>query len=103
MSGGVELLDRLAGEGIRPDYYDPEGRRFGIPTYPFNFAPRGLLTMRQLRAAGLRPGGQDPCAQILWRHRRSRRIAYLYRRDLALPKRTATAAQLAAIAKDIEA
>jgi hypothetical protein len=85
------------GAGIVHRFYDPLGIRYGFPTFPYRFAPDGLATMRQLRAAGLRPGGQDPIAQILWR--RGNRVAYLYRRDLAKPKRTATPAQRAAIAK----
>ncbi len=68
-----------------------------------NWAPAGLFTVRQLRAKGLRPGGQDITAQILWRHRKQRRVAYLYREDQAKPKRTATAAQLAAISKALRA
>ena len=47
------------------------------------------------------PGGQSPTAQILWR--RGLRVAYLYRADLALPKRQATPAQHAAIAKALRA
>lgn len=78
-------------------FYDPTGARYGIPTYPYKFAPDGLATTRQLRRHGLRPGGQDIAAQILWR--RGNRRAYLYRIDLALPKRTATPAQHAAIAR----
>ncbi|SCG80627.1 hypothetical protein GA0070609_6550 [Micromonospora echinaurantiaca] len=76
-------------------FYDPTGERFGLPTYPFKFAPDGLLTRRQLRDRQLRPGGQEPAAQILWR--RGKRVAYLFRLDLAVPKRTATPAQRAAI------
>ena len=56
--------------------------------------------MRQLRAKGLRPGGQPVTAQILWR--RGKRVAYLYREDLAKPKRQPTAAQLAAITKALQ-
>ncbi len=82
-------------------FYDPTGERYGLPTYPFKLAPGDLLTRRQLRARDLRPGGQDPAAQILWR--RGKRVAYLYRLDLAQPKRTATAAQLAAIDKALTA
>lgn len=78
-------------------FYDPTGERYGIPTYPYRMAPAGLATTRQLRARGLRPGGQHPAAQILWR--RGKRTAYLYRIDAAKPKRTATAAQLAALAR----
>jgi hypothetical protein len=58
-------------------------------------APAGLYTRRQVRPAGLRPGRQDIAGQILWR--RGDRVAYLYRVDLALPKRTATRAQRAAV------
>lgn len=94
------FLDALGQKtGIRVEFYDPTGSRYGFPTFPYRYAPDGLATRRQLRADGLRPGGQDPVAQILWRHRKQRRTAYLYRRDLALPKRAATPAQLAVIAK----
>jgi hypothetical protein len=89
--------------GIRVEYYDPTGSRYGFPTFPFHHAPDGLATRRQLRAEGLRPAGQPVIAQILWRHRAQQRIAYLYRRDLAAPKRPATPAQLGAIAKALEA
>jgi hypothetical protein len=76
---------------IRVQYYDPEGKRYGVPTYPFRLAPAGLATRRQLRALGLRPGGQDVAAQIMWRtRRRGERVAYLYRIDLAAPVRPMT-------------
>jgi hypothetical protein len=42
-------------------------------------------------------------AQILWKHNGRRRLAYLYRADLALPKRHATPAQLVAIGKALAA
>jgi len=84
------------------NFYDPEGKRHGgLPTYPYRQAPAGLFTVRQLRSEGLRPGGQDIAAQILWR--RGKRVAYLYRADLAKPKRTATPAQRAAIARALRA
>ncbi|MEU8656928.1 RRQRL motif-containing zinc-binding protein [Actinoplanes philippinensis] len=93
-----EFLDALGARiGIRVEFYDPTGSRYGFPTFPFHYAPEGLATRRQLRAEGLCPGGFSPVAQILWRHRKQRRIALLYRRDLAKPKRTATPAQLAVI------
>lgn len=82
-------------------FYDPTGDRYGIPTYPFKMAPTGLATRRQLRADGLRPGGQDVAAQLMWR--KGERVAYLYRIDLALPKRAATAAQRAALDKAMAA
>jgi hypothetical protein len=97
----VPTLDGARSRGIYVQFYDPDGRRYGIPTYPYHWAPKHLYTGRQLRVQGLRPGGQQPTAQILWR--RGLRVAYLYRADLALPKRQATPAQLAAIAKALAA
>jgi len=92
----VPYLDNLrTTRNIFTEFCDPDGQRYGRPTYPYHWAPAGLLTIRQMRARGLRPGGQDIAAQILWRH--------LYREDQAKPKRTATAAQLAAIAKALRA
>jgi hypothetical protein len=100
----VAYLDYLrSSKNIFTEFYDPEGERYGLPTYPYHWAPDGLLTVRQLRTKGLRPGGQDIAAQILWRHRRHRRVAYLYRDDQAKPKRQATTAQLAAMAKALRA
>jgi hypothetical protein len=100
----VPYLDNLrTTRNIFTEFYDPDGQRYGLPTYPYHWAPGGLLTTRQLRARGLRPGGQDIVGQILWRHRKQRRVAYLYREDQAKPKRTATTAQLAAIAKALRA
>jgi hypothetical protein len=92
------FLDALgARTGIRVEFYDPTGSRYGFPTFPYRDAPVGLATRRQLTADGLRPNGYDPVAQILWRHKGKRRVAYLYRRDLAAPKRVATPAQRAVI------
>ncbi|MBV9093912.1 MAG: hypothetical protein JO132_08565, partial [Streptosporangiaceae bacterium] len=90
-------LDKLTAEGLFVEFYDPDGRRYGLPTYPYRCTPDGLLTARQLRARGLRPGGQDITAQIFWNHKSNRRVAYLYQASLAKPKRTATPAQLAAV------
>jgi hypothetical protein len=78
-------------------YYDPNGTTYGLPTYPYHFAPDGYATTRQLRERGLRPGGQDIAAQILWR--KGKRVAYLYEIAKAKPKRAASAKQLAAIGK----
>ena len=97
----ITVLDGARSRGIYVQFYDPDGRRYGIPTYPYHWAPKNLYTARQLRAKGLRPGGQSPIAQILWR--RGLRVAYLHRADLALPKRTATPAQLAALGKAMTA
>ncbi|WP_310741431.1 RRQRL motif-containing zinc-binding protein [Microbispora sp. H10670] len=88
---------------IRSRFWDPAGSRYGMPTYPWRMAPAHLLTCRQLTAAGLRPGGQGVQAQVLWASRRHGalgvRAAYLYDVRFALPKRTATPAQLDALAK----
>jgi hypothetical protein len=59
-----------------------------IPVYPYRLAPAGLMTRRQLRAAGLRPGGTDPVAEIRWR--RGRRFALLYDARRARPVRPMT-------------
>ena len=99
----VPYLDALLARGMHLTYYDPDGRRYGIPTYPYHCAPDGLATRRQLRASGLRPAGQPVTAQIIWKHHGKRRTAYLYRRSLARPKRTATPAQLVAIAAALRA
>lgn len=99
-SPGTDIGTGVAGPSDNEEdemvvFYDPTGATYGRPTYPYKMAPEGLATVRQLRKRGLRPGGQDIAAQILWR--KGNRRAYLYRIDLAVPKRTATAAQLAAI------
>jgi hypothetical protein len=97
----VPVLDGARHRGIYVEFYDPDGTRYGLPTYPYHWAPTGLLTVRQLRAQGLRPGGQQPAAQIIWR--KGKRVAYLYLTALALPKRTATPAQLTALAAALRA
>jgi hypothetical protein len=99
----VAALDQLRARGLHIDFYDPGGSRYGLPTYPYRCAPDGLLTRRQLRASGLRPAGQPVTAQVIWRHRGRRRIAYLYRTDRAAPKRLPTPAQLLAIAAALRA
>lgn len=81
--------------------WDPTGARFGVPTYPWKYAPEGMATRRQLRARGLRPGGQPIQAQVM---RRSRRhpggvsVAYLYRLDQAAPVRPMTSRKWGALA-----
>ena len=82
---------------------DPDGTRYGLPTFTWKSAPEGLATRRQLRARGLCPGGQEIAAQVMWRGTGGDRVAYLYRIDQARPKRTATPAVMAAIAKALEA
>ncbi|MCA2229955.1 RRQRL motif-containing zinc-binding protein [Nonomuraea aurantiaca] len=88
---------------IRARFWDPTGDRYSIPTYPWKMAPPHLLTLRQLTAEGLRPGGQGVQAQVLWCSRRygapGVRAAYLYDVRFALPKRTATLRQRIALLK----
>lgn len=65
-----------------------------IPVYAWRLAPDGLATRRQLRALGLRPGGQEVAAQIERpRRRREPLVAYLYRIDHARPVRPMTAGE----------
>lgn len=99
----VPYLDTLVALGRHIEFYDPDGTRYGLPTYPWRWAPTHLATLRQLRAAGLRPGGQPIAAQILWRHRKHTRVAYLYPIGAAKAKRTATPAQQQAISKALAA
>ncbi|HSV68438.1 MAG TPA: RRQRL motif-containing zinc-binding protein [Mycobacteriales bacterium] len=73
----------------------------GLPTFGFRQAPACLVTRRQLRAAGLRPNGQEPTGQLKWRS--GRRWAALYRLDLAAPVRPASPAQLAALGRAMAA
>lgn len=70
------------------------------PVYPWRLAPDGLATYRQLRALGLRPGGQDVAAQIERpRRRRGPLVAYLYHVDLAKPVRPMTPGKRAALVR----
>jgi hypothetical protein len=96
-------LDGLRSRGIAPQFYDPEGKKYGTPTYPFHWVPEGLMTRRQLRKANLAPGGHDPVAQILWKHHKQTRKAFLYDASLAVPKRVPTPAQLTAVQKALTA
>ncbi|MFD4140248.1 RRQRL motif-containing zinc-binding protein [Streptomyces sp. NPDC058572] len=71
-----------------------------LPVFRWRLAPDGYATRRQLRAAGLRPGGQDVAAQLERpRRRRGPLVAYLYRIDRAQPVRPMTPARWAALAK----
>ncbi len=70
-----------------------------LPVFRWRLAPDGYATRRQLRALGLRPGGQDVAAQLERpRRRREPLVAYLYRVDLAKPVRPMTPARWAALA-----
>ncbi|MET9874461.1 RRQRL motif-containing zinc-binding protein [Actinacidiphila glaucinigra] len=81
--------------------YDPSGATWGIPTFPWRLAPDGYATRRQLRARGLRPGGQPVAAQLMRQARRRKSgvlVAYLYRVDRAKPVRPMTPGKRAALA-----
>ncbi|WP_186763004.1 RRQRL motif-containing zinc-binding protein [Lentzea tibetensis] len=82
----------------------------GLPVFGWRgrpcAAPRGLLTRRQLRAKGLRPGGQDPVALLLFWHRqpyRRQELCSLYREELAVPVRPMTPAKEVALAAALRA
>ncbi|MFF8781828.1 RRQRL motif-containing zinc-binding protein [Streptomyces sp. NPDC015140] len=71
-----------------------------LPVYRWRLAPDGYATRRQLRARGLRPGGQGVAATLERpRRRRGPLVAYLYRVDLAKPVRPMTPGRWAALAK----
>ncbi|MEV3948302.1 RRQRL motif-containing zinc-binding protein [Streptomyces halstedii] len=75
-----------------------------LPVYRWRLAPDGYATRRQLRALGLRPGGQDVAAQLERpRRRRGPLVAYLYRIDQAKPVRPMTPARQAALAAAMRA
>ena len=108
------VIEHCHSQGVYPEFYDPAGTTYGLPTYPFYAAPGGLATLRQLRERGLRAGGQPIQAQIVWKHRgpqrdkdgigrTSRRVAYLFSVADARPKRVATRAQRDAIGKALAA
>lgn len=82
------------------DCDDPQAEHHRLPTYPWNAAPPHLVTRRQLREAGLCPGGHPPVAQLL-RPRQRRPTeplrAWLYDGRLATEKRVPTLAQHRAI------
>ncbi|MFE7237862.1 RRQRL motif-containing zinc-binding protein [Streptomyces sp. NPDC057580] len=69
-----------------------------LPVYRWRLAPDGYATRRQLRALGLRPGGQGVAAQLERpRRRRGPLVAYLYRIDLAKPVRPMSDAKRVAL------
>lgn len=80
-----------------------------LPIHDHRAAPEYLATRRQLRAAGLAPGGHDPVARLRCRRCLTRpqrdctREALLYDSRLAVPKRTPTLAQEEALDKAMAA
>lgn len=73
----------------------------GLPTWRWRAAPAGLLTRRQMRAAGRRPGGTDPIAMVVCR--RGRRRALLWDGRQLPAKRDPSPAQLGALARAMAA
>uniref|UniRef100_UPI003F495F53 RRQRL motif-containing zinc-binding protein n=1 Tax=Nocardia sp. CA-095871 TaxID=3239971 RepID=UPI003F495F53 len=71
----------------------------GIPVYDWRMAPSHLRTRRQLEAQGLRRNGQDIAGKIPFRRYGRDQVAHLYDINLAVGKRQATPAQLAALEK----
>ncbi|MGW0968750.1 RRQRL motif-containing zinc-binding protein [Streptomyces sp. NPDC002516] len=62
-----------------------------LPVFRWHLAPDGYATRRQLRARGLRPGGQQVAATLERpRRRRGPLVAHIYRVDLAMPVRPMT-------------
>ena len=104
MTGRVAYLDDLRGQNMFIEFYDPDGQRYGLPTYPWRLGPRWPAdhppAARQ-RPAPWRPGHRraDPLAPPQAAPRR----LPLPRRARSKPKRQATSAQLAAIAKALQA
>ncbi|WP_329309564.1 RRQRL motif-containing zinc-binding protein [Streptomyces microflavus] len=77
-----------------------------VSTFPWKYAPDGYATRRQLRARGLRPGGQPVAAQVMRRSARRKggvSVAFLYRLDLAKPVRPMTPGRAAALAAAMRA
>ncbi|MFB8001540.1 hypothetical protein [Nocardia sp. NPDC056000] len=75
-------------------FLDPEGTRYGIPTFPWRMAPKHLRTERQLAQQRQRPGAEAQ-AQVLGTSRRFGQIqAYLYDEANAVPKQERSEAQL---------
>ncbi|WP_329306653.1 hypothetical protein OG322_17720 [Streptomyces sp. NBC_01260] len=69
-----------------------------LSEYRWRLAPDGYATRRQLRALGLRPGGQGVAAVVERpRRRREPLVAYLYRIDRAKPVRPMTPGRAAAL------
>jgi hypothetical protein len=82
------------------------GRQDGLPVFGWGEAPATLLTRMQLREIGLRPGGQDPVALLVFRHFKPyahETVAELFSVELARPRRTPTPAQRRAIAAALRA
>ncbi|WP_280359323.1 hypothetical protein [Nocardia otitidiscaviarum] len=77
-------------------FHDPDGHRYGLPTYPWRSAPAHLRTRRQLAQDNRRPGDEYQ-AQVLRPSRWGLLKAYLYDEATAKPKREVSDAQREAL------
>ncbi|WP_328541077.1 ferrous iron transport protein A [Streptomyces sp. NBC_00344] len=93
-------MGRALEEVTEVDPYAKPTEAATIPVFARLQAPEGLATKRQLDALGLRPGGQDPVAEV---QTRGPKNGLLYRIDLALPKRPMTLAKEYALDKAMAA
>lgn len=82
-------------------FWDPEGSKYGLPTWPWKLGPSPAewATERQLAALGLRKGGQQPAGQLGWVRQGEDHFIPLYLVELAKPKRQMTEAMWAAVRK----
>lgn len=77
-------------------FHDPNGERYGLPTYPWRQAPSHLRTKRQLAEQKLSPG-EEYQAQVMFDSRYGTQRGYLYDANTAKPKRESSDAQLASL------
>lgn len=82
------------------DPHAPTEPEVTIPVFKRLCAPQGLATKRQLRARGLRPGGQGPVAEV---ETRGPRNGLLYEIAKARPVRPMTLAKEYALDKAMAA
>lgn len=92
---GVRRVKLWDGRTTRTRLAIVDGRR--VRVWGYGTVPAGLATRRQLRRLELTPGGQR-ADDIVW-FNGGLAWGWLYRVDLAQPKRPATPAQMAAIAR----
>ncbi|SFK52588.1 hypothetical protein SAMN05421835_12365 [Amycolatopsis sacchari] len=88
----------------RPEF--TRGLLDGTPLLSWGIGPRDkLATRRQLRAMGLRPGGQDPAAVLYFRCRKAGKKVYaeLFLIERAKPVRPMTPGRAAALDKAMTA
>ena len=79
----VGSLDDCLARGLWIDFYDPDGGRSGLPTYPYHWAPDGLLAIRQLRdeESDFVPAARTSPRSSLWNRKGRRCIASLPHRS----------------------